>query len=118
MLYGRKCRSLVHWDEVEGQSYLGPDIVRNMAEAVQKIRKCMLTYQSRQKFYVDPKCRPFEFSIGDKVFLKVAPMKGIMRLGNKRKLSPRFIGLYKILEKVGHVAYRDYLRIVWAFPSE
>ena len=66
----------------------------------------MLAAQDRQKFYVNPKCRPVEFSVGDKVFLKVAPMKGIMRCGKKGKLSPRFIGPFEILAKVGNVAYR------------
>ena len=85
---------------------MGPDIIRDATEAVEKIRKRMLAAQDRQKFYADPKRRPLEFSIGDKVFLKVAPMKGIMRFGKKGKLSPRFIGPYEILEKVGNVAYR------------
>ena len=50
-----------------------------MAEAVEKIRKCMLAAQVRQKFYADPKRRPLDFFVGDKVFLKIAPMKGIIR---------------------------------------
>ena len=73
MLYGRKCRSTVHWDEVGERHYLGPDIIRNMTEAVEKIRKRMLIAQDRQKFYAYPKCRPLEFFIFYKVFLKVAP---------------------------------------------
>ena len=55
MLYGRKCRSPIHWDEIGEQFYLGPDIVRDMAEVVEKIRKRMLVAQDRQKFYADPK---------------------------------------------------------------
>ena len=55
LLYGRKCRSPVHWDEVGERCYLGPDIVRDTAEAVEKIRKRMLAAQDRQKFYADPK---------------------------------------------------------------
>ena len=85
---------------------MGPNIVRDIAEAVEKIRKCMLAAQDMQKFYANPKRRPLEFSIGDKVFLKVAPMKDIMRFEKKEKLSPRFIGPYEILEKVRNVAYR------------
>ena len=79
LLYSTKCKSPVHWDEVREQCYLGPDIIRDTVEAVEKIRKCMLAAQDRQKFYVDKKSRPLEFSVGDKVFLNVAPMKGIMR---------------------------------------
>ena len=55
LLYGRKCKSLVHWDEIGEQRYLGPDIVRDMVEAVEKIRKRMMAIQDRQKFYADPK---------------------------------------------------------------
>ena len=62
---------------------LGPDIVRNMTEAVEKIKKRILAAQDRQKFYTDPKRRPLEFFIGDKVFLKFAPMKSIMRFEKK-----------------------------------
>ncbi|PON31376.1 LOW QUALITY PROTEIN: Chromo domain containing protein [Parasponia andersonii] len=71
-----------------------------------KSEKYMIAAQSKQKFYTDPKRRPLPFFVGDKVFLKVAPMKGVMRFGKKGKLSPRFIGPYEILEKVGIVAYR------------
>ncbi|XP_059302182.1 uncharacterized protein LOC132054138 [Lycium ferocissimum] len=46
-----------------------------------------------------------EFAVGDKVFLKVSPMKGVMRFGRKGKLSPRFIGPYEILRRIGKVAY-------------
>ena len=58
----------------------------------------MLVVQSRQKSYANPKQRDIEFSVGDKVFLKVAPMKGIMRFGKKGKLSLGFIGPFEILE--------------------
>ncbi|KAM6542984.1 hypothetical protein CsatB_029777 [Cannabis sativa] len=66
----------------------------------------MLASQSRQKSYADPKRRDVEFQVGDFVFLRVSPMKGIRRFGKKGKLSPRFIGPFEILEKVGQVAYR------------
>ncbi|XP_043700955.1 uncharacterized protein LOC122651577 [Telopea speciosissima] len=61
---------------------------------------------SRQKSYADLKRKPLEFEEGNKVFLKVAPMKGIMRFGKKGKLSPRYVGPFEILERVGPVAYR------------
>ena len=66
----------------------------------------MVAAQSRQKCYTDAKRRNVEFLVGDQVFLKVSPMKGIMRFRKKGKLSPRFIGPFEILDKVGHVAYR------------
>ncbi|XP_070035268.1 uncharacterized protein [Nicotiana tomentosiformis] len=61
--------------------------------------------QSRQKSYSDKRHRDLEFMIGDKVFLKVSPIKGAMRFGNKGKLSTRFIGPYEIIEKKGKVTY-------------
>ena len=85
---------------------MGPDIVRNTAETVQKIMKHMLAAQDRQKFYADPKRRSLKFFVGDKVFLKIIPMKGINISGKKGKLSPRFIGPYEIFEKVRNVAYK------------
>ncbi|KAL5537390.1 hypothetical protein UlMin_045543 [Ulmus minor] len=66
----------------------------------------MKTAQSRQKSYADRRRRPLEFKEGDFVFLKVAPMKGVMRFGKKGKLSPRYIGPFEILERIGKVAYK------------
>ncbi|KAL5548319.1 hypothetical protein UlMin_003550 [Ulmus minor] len=66
----------------------------------------MKTAQSRQKSYVDKRRQPLEFQVGDSVFLKVAPMKGIMRFRKKGKLSPRYIGPFEILERIGKVAYK------------
>ena len=106
ILYGRKCRSPIHWDEMGERNYLGPELVRDTTEAVKRIKERMLATQSRQKSYADPKRRDVEFSVGDKVFLKIAPVKGIVRFGKKGKLSPRFVGPFEILEKVGKVAYR------------
>ena len=105
-LYGRKCRSPVHWDEAGERQYLGPEMVDEATEAIRKIQKRMETAQSRQKSYADKKRRPLEFAIGDKVFLKISPMKGITRFRKRGKLNPRFIGPFEILERIGQVAYR------------
>ena len=105
-LYGKRCRSPLCWDEVGERELVGPDLVRVTNEAIQKIRVRMRTAQSRQKSYADVRRRNLEFEEGDPVFLKVAPMKGILRFRRKRKLSPRFIGPFKILERVGSVAYK------------
>ncbi|XP_038902486.1 uncharacterized protein LOC120090662 [Benincasa hispida] len=105
-LYGKCCRSPVCWDEVGEQKLLGPELVQTMNEAIQKIRARMLTVQSRQKSYADVRRMDLEFEVGGKVFLKVAPMKGVLRFDKRGKLNPRFIGPFEILERVGLVAYR------------
>ncbi|KAL4010611.1 hypothetical protein IC575_030113 [Cucumis melo] len=64
------------------------------------------TAQSRQKSYADGRRKDLKFDVGDKVFLKVAPMKGVLRFERRRKLSPRFVGPFEILERIGPVAYR------------
>ena len=56
--------------------------------------------------YADVRCRPLEFEVGDHVFLKVMPKRGVVRFGKRGKLSPRFIGPFEILERVGAVEYR------------
>ena len=66
----------------------------------------MKTAQSRQKSYTDRRRRPLEFELGEKVFLKISPTKGITRFRKRGKLNPRFIGPFKVLERVGKVAYR------------
>ena len=66
----------------------------------------MLTAQSRQKSYVDVRRRPLEFQSGDHVFIRVSPTKGVFLFGKRGKLSPRYIGPFEILEKIGTSAYR------------
>ncbi|KAL0539456.1 hypothetical protein IC582_023668 [Cucumis melo] len=105
-LYGKCCRSPVYWDEVGEQRMVGPELVQSTNEAIQKIRSRMQTAQSRKKSYADVRRKDLEFDVGDKVFLKVAPMKGVLRFERMRKLSPRFIGSSEILERIGPVAYR------------
>ncbi|XP_019242014.1 PREDICTED: uncharacterized protein LOC109222058, partial [Nicotiana attenuata] len=81
-------------------------LVQEALDKVQSIRQRLLTAQSRQKSYADKRRRELVFTIGDKVFLRVSPMKGVMRFGKRGKLSPRFIRPYEILDQVGAVAYR------------
>ncbi|XP_022852559.1 uncharacterized protein LOC111374158 [Olea europaea var. sylvestris] len=91
-LYGRKCRSPICWDEVGERKILGPEIIDRTVHVVEKIRDRVKVAQNRQKSYVDRRRKDLEFQIGDKVFLKVAPMKEILRFGKKGKLKPKFIG--------------------------
>ena len=74
-------------------------------EKIKLIRKRLQIAQSRQKSYYDNSRREVEFEVGDMKFLKVAPMKGVMRFGKKGKLSPRFVGPFEILKRIGKVAY-------------
>ena len=105
-LYGRKCRSPICWDEIGEKKLLGPELVQKTIDKIQIIRERLQTAQSRQKSYADNRRRNLEFSIGDHVFLKVSPWKGIMRFRRKGKLSPRYIGPFEILEKIGALAYK------------
>ncbi|XP_074301278.1 uncharacterized protein LOC141632651 [Silene latifolia] len=66
----------------------------------------MRVVQDRQKSYVDLRTSDIEFALGDKVLLKVSPMKGVMHFGKRGKLSQEYVGPYEILDRVGEVAYR------------
>ena len=87
-------------------SITGPDLIRDTLEMVSLIRQRLLTAQSRQKSYANRKSRPLEFEVGDHVFLKVVPKRGVVKFGKRGKLSSRFIEPFEILEWVGTVAYR------------
>ncbi|XP_038874994.1 uncharacterized protein LOC120067516 [Benincasa hispida] len=99
-LYGKSCRSPVCWDEVGERKLLGPELRHTMNEAIQKIRACMQIVQSRHKSYSDVSRKDLKFETGDKVFLKVATVKGVLRFGRKGKLSPQFIGHFEVLERI------------------
>ena len=105
-LYWRPCRSPLCWTEVGESSITGPDLIRDTSEKVSLIRQRLLTAQSRQKSYADVRRRPLEFNIGDHVFLKVIPKRGLVRFGKRGKPSPRFIRPFKILKRIGTIAYR------------
>ena len=94
------------WTEVEEGSITGPDLIRDTSEKVSLIRHRFLMAQSRLKSYVDVRHRPLEFEVGNHVFLKVMPKRGVVRFGKCGKLSPRFIGPFEILERIGTVTYR------------
>ena len=105
-LYGRKCRSPVCWD-VEGLRQLeGPEIIQISVDKIQIVKQCMKAAQDRQKSYADFHRRDIEYAVGDKVFLKVSPWKGILRFGKHGKLSPRYIGPYEVIERVRPLAYK------------
>ena len=84
----------------------GPELIRETTEKVPLIQARLKTAFSRQQSYADPKRRDVQFDIENHVFLKISPMKGVMRFGKKGKLAPRYIGPFEILDKVGNVSYR------------
>ena len=85
---------------------IGPDLIKESEEKVKMIRERLKVATDRQKSYADMKRKAIRYKISEKVFLKVSPLKKVMRFGKNGKLSPRFIGPYEVIEKVGLVAYR------------
>jgi hypothetical protein len=100
-LYGRKCRTPLYWDQTGERQFFGLEIIQEGEKQVRIIRENLGTAQSRQKSYADTRRRQLEFEEGDHVYLKVSPIQGMGRFKVKRKLSPRFIGPFKILKRVG-----------------
>ena len=105
-LYGRKCRSPLCWVEIGDSQLSSPDIVQETIDKIVIIRDRLKAAQDRQKSYADNRRKPLEFQVGDTVFLKVSPWKGTVRFGKKEKLSPRFVGPFKITRRIGPVAYK------------
>nr|GEY75320.1 putative reverse transcriptase domain-containing protein [Tanacetum cinerariifolium] len=105
-LYGRKCRSPMCWAEVGESQLIGPELIQETMEKIVLIKQSMQAAQDRQKNYADRKRKPMEFEIRDRVMLKVSHWKGVVRFGKRGKLNPRYVGPFKVLAKVGKVAYK------------
>nr|GEY87194.1 reverse transcriptase domain-containing protein [Tanacetum cinerariifolium] len=105
-LYGRKCRSPVCWAEVGEAQLTGPEMIQETTEKIVLIKQRIQAAQDRQKSYADLKRKPMELEVGDRVMLKVSPWKGVVRFGKRGKLNPRYVRPFKVLAKVGDVAYR------------
>ncbi|GJV28891.1 putative nucleotidyltransferase, ribonuclease H [Tanacetum coccineum] len=105
-VYGRKCRAPICWNEVGERVIEGPELVEVTNEKVVIAKEKLKEARSRQKSYADRHRRDLEFKPSDRVFLKVSPCRGVRRFGLKGKLSPRFIGPFEILDRVGEVSYR------------
>ncbi|KAI5322066.1 hypothetical protein L3X38_031138 [Prunus dulcis] len=105
-LYGKQCRTPFYWDEVGENRLKVADDVERTKEQVKIIRERLKTAQDRQKSYADNRRKVLQFEVGDWVFLKLSPCKGVVRFGKRGKLSPRYIGPYEVVERVGPVAYR------------
>nr|GFA33587.1 reverse transcriptase domain-containing protein [Tanacetum cinerariifolium] len=105
-LYGRKCRSPICWNEVGEFHLTGPEIVQETTEKIVQIKQRIQTAHDRQKSFADLKHKPMEFQVGDKVMLKVSPWKGVVRFGKRGKLNPRYVRPFKVIKRVGSVAYK------------
>ncbi|GAA0165110.1 hypothetical protein LIER_20594 [Lithospermum erythrorhizon] len=92
--------------EVGDWQIYGSEVVEKSLERIKLIQQHLRTAQDRQKKYANRRRIDLSFEIGDKVFLQISPWKGVLRFGKKGKLSPRYIGPYEIIAKVGPVAYR------------
>ena len=96
-LYGRKCRTLVCWDEVGERRLIGPELVQITLDKIRIVRDILKIARDRQKSYADKFRRDLQFKVGNRVFLKVFPWKGVLRFGRRRKMRPRYIGHMRLL---------------------
>jgi hypothetical protein len=92
MLCGRSCRTPLFWSEAREQKVFGPDILEEAEKQVRMVRENLRVMQSRQKSYADHRRRELSFEVGDFVYLKVSPMRGLHH--------------FKVLEKRGEIAYQ------------
>ncbi|GKB71415.1 putative reverse transcriptase domain-containing protein [Tanacetum coccineum] len=100
------CHLPVCWTEVGEAQILGPELIQETTEKIIQIKQRMQVARDRQKSYADLKRKPMEFQVRDKVMLKVSPWKGGVRFGKRGKLNLRYVRPFKVLEKVGEVAYK------------
>ena len=104
-LYGRKCKTPICWYDDGEAVLLGPEMLQQINEQVRLIREKIKASQDRQKSYYDRRRKPLDFQEGEHVFLKVSPVTGVGRALKARKLTPKYLGPYQILKKIGPVAY-------------
>ncbi|GJY02758.1 hypothetical protein Tco_0360910 [Tanacetum coccineum] len=94
------------WAEVGKGQLIGPELVQETTEKISQIKDRLKTARDRQKSYAYERRKPLKISVGDYDLLKVSHWKGVVHFGKKGKLAPRFVGPFKIIEKVGPVAYQ------------
>jgi hypothetical protein len=106
VLYGRRCCNPLNWIELGEKVIFGPNLVEEAEAIVCRIQDNLRATKSRQETYANRRHRSLESEIGDHVYLRVSPMKGMKRFGMKGKLAPRYIRPFPILKKCGTVAYK------------
>jgi hypothetical protein len=105
MLYGHSCGNPLFWSEAGERKVFGPDILQEAEKQVRMVKENLRVAQSRQKSYANHRRRELSFKVGDFVYLKMSPMRGLRCFKVQGKLTPRFIRPFKVLEKRGEVAY-------------
>jgi hypothetical protein len=116
-LYGRKCNTLVSWDNPADRAMVGPDLLREMEEKMLKIKQNLKVAQDMQKICVDKGRTHREFKVGDHVFLKVKANRSSLKLGIFSKLAARYCGPFEILERIGPIAYMIALSASMSFHN-
>jgi hypothetical protein len=106
VLYEHGCRTPLNWIELGEKVIFGPDLVEEAEATIHCIQDNLKATKSCQETYANKRRRLLEFEVGNHVYLRVSPMKGVKRFGVKGKLKPRYIGPFPILEKCGSVAYK------------
>jgi hypothetical protein len=104
-LYGRSCRTPLLWDQPRERNVFGLDVLLKAEEKIKMAQENLKIAQSRQRSYADTRRREMIFEVGDHVYLKLSPIRGVKRFRVKGKLAPRYIGLYQILARRGEVAF-------------
>jgi hypothetical protein len=106
VLYGQRHRTPLNWIEPGEKVIFRPDIIEEAETIVRRIQENLKAAKSCQENYANKRHQPFTFEVGDHVYLRISPMKGVKRSGVKGKLAPCYIGPFPILEKCGIVAYK------------
>jgi hypothetical protein len=106
VLYGRQCRIPLNWIEPGEKVIFGPDNIEQAETIVCRVQENLKAVKSCQETYANKRHRPLAFEVGDHVYLRVLPMKGIKSFGVKGKLAPQYIRSFPILEKCGTMAYK------------
>jgi hypothetical protein len=105
-LYGRPCQTPLSWDRLEDRVLVGPEGIQEMEDQMKTIRQRIKEAQDWQKSYVDVRHVDCSYEVGDRVFLQVKLHKSSIKFGKGDKISPRFMGPFKIVERKGPMAYR------------